>query len=125
MWDNKGFTIIELLMVVVVIGILAAIAIPKFARAREDALEAAVVSDLKTLANQMEIYQSDSLVYPPNISALPDFTVTQGVNITITENNIGEGWAATGSHIGLAGRKNHGHQAPIAVEEGSEKRETK
>ena len=56
MRDNKGFTLIELLIVVVIIGILAAIAIPKFSATREKAYFAAMKSDVKNLASQLQLH---------------------------------------------------------------------
>ena len=78
-----GFTLIELLIVVVIIGILAGIVIPRYASVREKSYMAAVMSDLKVMATQMEIYQSDNWVYAANIGLLVDFTASEGVTITI------------------------------------------
>lgn len=100
----RGFTLIELLIVVVVIGILAAIAIPKFSTAREKSYIAAVISDLKTMATQMEQYQADNTVYPASVALLTDLTVSRGVNLTINEAVVGTGWAATGWHDALPGQ---------------------
>ena len=102
---RRGFTLIELLIVVVIIGILAAIAIPKFSSTRERAYIAQVTSDLKIMASQMETYQSNNNMYATNVSLLIDFTMSQGVNITINEANLGTGWAATGFHSALVGRQ--------------------
>ena len=99
----RGFTLIELLIVVVIVGILAGIAIPKYSSAREKAYVAAVTSDLKIMATQMEIYQAQNLVYPADITLLTDFKASDGVNITINEATAGTGWAATGDHDGLTG----------------------
>ena len=100
-----GFTLVELLIVLLIVGILATIAIPKFSAAREAAFIAAVTSDLKTMAAHMEIYQSENQVYPANVLSLIDFVGSKGVNLTINEATVGQGWAATGNHSGVTGRQ--------------------
>ena len=55
-----AFTLIELLIVVVIIGILAAIAIPKFANTKEKAYVASMKSDLRNLITAQEAYFSDN-----------------------------------------------------------------
>ena len=65
---RHGFTLIELLIVVVIVGILAGIAIPKYSSVKEKSYIAAVTSDLKIMATQMEIYQAENLVYPADIA---------------------------------------------------------
>ena len=102
---RQGFTLIELLIVVLIIGMLASIAIPKFSSMREKSYIAAVTSDLKIMASQMEIYQSQNLAYPASVSLLTDFTGSPNVTITINEAVARSGWAATGTHIGLEGEQ--------------------
>lgn len=75
----RGFTLVELLIVMLIVGILATIAIPEFSAAREEAFIAAVTSDLKTMAAHMEIYQSENQVYPANVASLIDFVGSKGV----------------------------------------------
>jgi prepilin-type N-terminal cleavage/methylation domain-containing protein len=99
--ERTGFTLVELLIVVVVIGILATIAIPKYSRMREKSYVAAVTSDLKNVASQQEIYLADNFSYAPSTSDL-NVTITDRVTITITE-ATGSGWAAVGVHAGFAG----------------------
>lgn len=101
--DREGFTLVELLIVVVVIGILATIAIPKFGQLRERAYVAAVTSDLRAMAAQQEIYQSETLVYANDVALLTDLTLSAGVAITVNE-ATGTGWAATGVHGAITGR---------------------
>ena len=101
--SQSGFTLIELLIVVVIIGILAAIAIPKFASTRERAYKAAMMSDLKNLANHQEVYHNTYFTFSTDLTAL-ESVLSDAVTIVVSEASNG-GWAGTAIHAGMTGEQ--------------------
>src|SRR3954468_18464129 len=68
MKQSKGFTLIELMIVVAIIGILAAVAIPKFADLVTKSKEASVKANLGAVRSALSIYYGDSEgSYPGNL----------------------------------------------------------
>jgi type II secretion system protein G len=65
MKNRSAFTLIELLIVVAIIGILAAIAVPNFLNAQMKARIANAEADMKTLTTSLEMYRLDNNMYPP------------------------------------------------------------
>jgi len=55
--NNKGFTLVEILIVVIILGILAAIVIPQFTNASTDARKNSLSSQLQTMRSQFELYK--------------------------------------------------------------------
>ena len=67
---NKGFTLLELLVVVAVIGMLAALSLPNFMAARERARDSQKKSDLVQIQKSLELYRQDQAL-PAYPAALP------------------------------------------------------
>src|ERR1700677_765251 len=55
--SRKGFTLVEILIVVIILGILAAIVIPQFTNASQNARESSLQSTLQTLRSQVQLYK--------------------------------------------------------------------
>jgi type IV pilus assembly protein PilA len=76
MKEQRGFTLIELMLVIAIIGILAAIAIPQFEFYRKRSYNAVAESDLKNACTAQEAYYVDNLSYS---SAITNLTGTYGL----------------------------------------------
>lgn len=99
---RQGFTLIEMLIVMVILGILTAIAMPQLAKVRERGYFKAMTSDMRNLMTQQEIYYANPAyqTYASNVAAIANFQRSPGVTVVITEAGF-TGWAATSAHTGL------------------------
>ena len=68
--SERGFTLLELLVVMTIIGILAAVAIPALRDSPQRAREAALREDLFTLRSTIDQYHGDKGYYPPDLATL-------------------------------------------------------
>lgn len=100
---TRGFTLVEILGVVVIVAVLAAIAVSRLGGARERAVIAAVTADLRNLATEQEHHRERTGSYARSVSSLTDLSVSDGVTITITLVDDGRGWAAVAEHAGVPG----------------------
>jgi len=68
---RKGFTLVEILIVVVILGILAAIVVPQFASASQDAIKSALRSQTQTISAQIELYRVQNAGTLPHDAGIP------------------------------------------------------
>jgi general secretion pathway protein G len=86
---KSGFTLVEILIVVIILGILAAIVIPQFTNASQDARESSLMSQLQTLRSQIELYKLQHRDALPNLVANWD-PLTSKSDVDGTINAAGE-----------------------------------
>ncbi|MBI2885565.1 MAG: type II secretion system major pseudopilin GspG [Candidatus Omnitrophica bacterium] len=66
----KGFTLVELMLVVVIIGVLAAMVVPRMAGRTEQAKTARAASDLAAIGLALDLYELDTGAYPSRLDPL-------------------------------------------------------
>ena len=69
-WNAKGFTLIELMIVVSIVGILATIAVPSYQSSVIKAREAVLRQDLFTMRELLDHHRADKGKYPPSLDGL-------------------------------------------------------
>ena len=109
--NKKGFTLVELVVVIAILGILAGIAIPRFMDATETARGAKIIADLRTVDSASVMYYAKEGSYPADTAALvtgkffttaptiqagtAQFPSNPGVSVTVTAGSIGIAAAGT------------------------------
>eukprot|EP01037_Dinobryon_pediforme_P027026 gene27026-29764_t len=87
---QRGFTLIELMVVVVIIGILAALVVPKLISRTDDARVMAARSDIATLMAALKLYKLDNQRFPSTEQGL------QALVAKPTSGPVADGWKAGG-----------------------------
>jgi prepilin-type N-terminal cleavage/methylation domain-containing protein len=110
MRKGEGFTLVELLIVVIILGILAAVAIPQFGSSTDDAKLSTMTSNLSSLRNAVELYkQEHNNLYPGEVLETDGTTATtagtcpQAFTYQLTRYSDVAGITAVGSSAGAKG----------------------
>ena len=94
--SNRGFTIIELLIVIVIIGILVAITAVSYNGITKSAKESALKSELKRISTSLELHKAKNGTYPTSLAtAIPPIANPTNANITYAPLNNGTSYSLT------------------------------
>ena len=103
--DEKGFTLIELMIVIAIIGILAAIAIPQFSAYRTRSYNSAANADLRNAATAQEAYYVDFQSYATSVTSLIGSTYGLFTSNNVSLSGAGDANAYTMSGFHTTGNK--------------------
>jgi len=97
--DKKGFTLIEMIVVVGIIGVLVAILVPRFTDIRSKSFAKATIANAKTVSTALELYYSENNNYPTLTSAVFLGSSTSSIEsfLSVPLSNPYTGNAYTGS----------------------------
>lgn len=74
----SGFTLVEIMVVVVILSILAAIVVPKIMDRPDQAREAKVMQDIRVLSSALDLYRLDNFTYPTTDEGLESLVTRPG-----------------------------------------------
>ena len=95
--NDRGFSLIELLIVMLVIGVLATIALASYPYMREKAGDAAAKSDLKNAAIFQEDYYGDNQTYADQTALDAAFAESENVTVSVGSADMG-GYEMSATH---------------------------
>ncbi len=88
--DHSAFSLVELVIVIVIIGIIAAIAVPRFSKATEGAQAKAVAESLKIVNDAMQLYKADHGQYPGKTGTVDPDAASFKDQLLQTTNSVGQ-----------------------------------
>ncbi|HHH76604.1 MAG TPA: prepilin-type N-terminal cleavage/methylation domain-containing protein [Phycisphaerae bacterium] len=95
---NEAFTLVEILIVVIILGILAAIVIPQFTSAADDAQNSRLASDRQAVRAQIELFKCEHGYYPGYVAASDSYVAANFVT-DLTGTSTGTGGKTCGPYL--------------------------
>lgn len=77
--QQRGFTLLEVMVVIVILGVLASLVVPNLLGNKEKADQQKVITDISSLENSLDMYKLDNSVYP---------TTDQGLDALVTKPSV-------------------------------------
>lgn len=109
---NTAFTLLEMIAVVIIVGILATIAIPQYARFRERALDQEAISGVRFLQQAQRIFYMENNRYYPAAGADGNIN-TINANLKLSLSN--QSWAFTAASNGVSTAARQGRVWTLTV----------
>jgi len=92
--NNSGFTLIELVIVIIILGVLSATALPKFINMKSDANAAVIEGSVGAIKSYVSLFKSKTLTSGNEFTAVVEFSGVKGSNY--------QPWAATATENGFS-----------------------
>lgn len=106
---SQAVTLMELIVVVVVIGVIAAIAIPRYTTAKERAISQEAIVNLKLISAAEKIYKMEETKYYPPVGTTDDIaTINNALRLCLTESNWDYKITGGDTFVALAERQGSG-----------------
>jgi prepilin-type N-terminal cleavage/methylation domain-containing protein len=101
---RRGFTFVELLVVMILLGALSSMAVPRFREYKTRAYVAAMQSDLGNLKIAQEEFWAENMKYSTDTTSL-EVRITTNVAIAISSQDVIGGYTAIATHNNVPGRQ--------------------
>lgn len=111
---RRGFTFVELMVVMLLLGALSSMAVPRFREYKVRAFVAAMQSDLGNLKIAEETFWAEQQRYATDTASL-EMRITRDVNIKITSQDLPRGYTAIATHPGVPNRQCQTAMGPEAA----------
>jgi len=115
--NRSGFTLIEMLVVVAIIGLLSSVVVVGLGSARQNARDARRISDIRQIQNALEVYYSSNGSYPADLTSLtiPHDPLDDTMSYGYSQLSSGQGYAVGACLEGGRPEGTNHYSADVAI----------